>query len=343
MSQSRTAYPAERETDAVLRDGTAIRIRPIRPDDGPRLTAFFLALSPESRALRFFGATSDDAIAAYACRAVEVDYARNFGLVAVAGTDERIVGHAAYNAGTHDAAEASFAIADGYQGRGLGTILLGHLCEIAAGHGIGVFEALVLPHNDQMVAVFREAGFPINVRFTGSELSVTFPTALTQEALDRFYHRDQIAAEHARLTGTLSRGVILQGHHCLTLLHDEHGDVGRVQHALAHAPQDQAADLAPTPAPHDDHVRPRLAGGVDDLRGRVAFAVGGGDGDAGPVKLPLRVLERFPPRILQPLLDDVKVDHGIRRRSPDRERRNVSDSNQQHLTFGEFKRDARGH
>jgi len=211
MSQSRTAYPAERETDAVLRDGTAIRIRPIRPDDGPRLTAFFLALSPESRALRFFGATSDDAIAAYACRAVEVDYARNFGLVAVAGTDERIVGHAAYNAGTHDAAEASFAIADGYQGRGLGTILLGHLCEIAAGHGIGVFEALVLPHNDQMVAVFREAGFPVNIRFTGSELSVTFPTALTQEALDRFYHRDQIAAEHALRAFFAPRGLAVIG------------------------------------------------------------------------------------------------------------------------------------
>src|SRR5579871_4315650 len=153
MSRPRAAYPAERETDAVLRDGTAIRIRPISPDDEPRLTAFYLALSPESRVLRFFGTASDDAIAAYSRRAVEVDYDRNFGLVAVAGSDARIVGHAAYNAGTHDAAEASFAIADGYQGRGLGTILLGHLSEIAAAHGIGVFEALVLPHNDQMLSV----------------------------------------------------------------------------------------------------------------------------------------------------------------------------------------------
>ncbi len=207
MNKLPSVYPA----DAVLRDGTAIRIRPIRRDDEPGLRAFFLGLSPESRALRFFGPTSDDAVIAYTGRAVEVDYDRDFGLVAVLGADERIVGHSAYNAATHDTAEASFAIADGFQGRGLGTILLGHLCEIAAAHRIGLFEALVLPHNDQMLSVFREAGFPINVRFTGSELSVTFPTALTHDALDRFYRRDQIAAEHALQAFFAPRGVAVIG------------------------------------------------------------------------------------------------------------------------------------
>ena len=190
-------YPADRETDAVLRDGTAIRIRPVRPDDEPRLRAFFLGLSSRSRALRFFGTTSDDAVVAYARRAAEVDYDQTFGLVVVAGTDGRIVGHAAYQATKAGSAEASFAVADDYQGRGLGTMLLGHLCEIAAMHGIGLFEALVRPHNTQMLEVCRESGFPISIRFTGSELSVTFPTTLTQDARDRFYRRDQIAAEHA--------------------------------------------------------------------------------------------------------------------------------------------------
>ncbi|HXX38577.1 MAG TPA: GNAT family N-acetyltransferase, partial [bacterium] len=195
--ETEAVYPADRETDAVLRDGTAIRIRPVRPDDEPRLSAFLVALSPDSRALRFFGTTSDDAVVAYARRAVQVDYDRHFGLVAVTGVDGRIVGHAAYQTTKAGSAEASFTVADDYQGRCLGTMLLGHLCEIAVMHGIGLFEALVLPHNAQMLQVFRESGLPIGIRFTGSELTVTFPTALTQDALDRFYRRDQIAAEHA--------------------------------------------------------------------------------------------------------------------------------------------------
>ena len=207
----RTAYPSDREADAVLRDGTAIRIRPIRPDDEAHLGAFLLGLSADSRALRFFGTTSDDAVIAYAHRAVDVDYDRHFGLIAVAGAEERIVGHAAYNSPRGNSAESSFAVAEDYQGRGLGTILLGHLCEIAATHGIRIFEALVLPDNVQMLAVFREAGFPINVRFTGSELTVTFPTAMTQEALDHFYRRDQIAAENALRAFFAPRAVAVIG------------------------------------------------------------------------------------------------------------------------------------
>ncbi|HXX37106.1 MAG TPA: hypothetical protein VEP50_02990 [bacterium] len=45
-------YLTDREADAVLHDGTAIRIRPVRPDDEPRLRAFFLGLWARSRVLR---------------------------------------------------------------------------------------------------------------------------------------------------------------------------------------------------------------------------------------------------------------------------------------------------
>jgi len=89
---------------------------------------------------------------------------RAFGLVAETGLEDRIVGHALYIALEGDRAEVAFAVADDYQGRGLGTILLGHLAKVAAANGIHVFEAEVLPDNYRMLEVFRESGFPVEVR-----------------------------------------------------------------------------------------------------------------------------------------------------------------------------------
>src|SRR4029450_14146781 len=47
-------YPAEWDADVVLADGGTVRIRPIRPDDGPRLVAFHALQSPESIYFRYF-------------------------------------------------------------------------------------------------------------------------------------------------------------------------------------------------------------------------------------------------------------------------------------------------
>ena len=69
------AYPAGRETDVVLRDGSTVHVRPLRGDDEHRLLELLRGLSAQSRAFRFFGTTSDSALAAYASRAVAVDYA----------------------------------------------------------------------------------------------------------------------------------------------------------------------------------------------------------------------------------------------------------------------------
>jgi hypothetical protein len=46
-------YPAHRETDVVLRDGSTVHIRAARPDDLEPLEDYFIVLSDESRRLRF--------------------------------------------------------------------------------------------------------------------------------------------------------------------------------------------------------------------------------------------------------------------------------------------------
>ncbi len=186
------AYPVQREATVVLRDGSTVAVRPIRLGDDASLGAFYANLSLESRVFRFFAAVAnaDSSIK----RMVEVDYTTRYGIVAVSGSDDRIVGHAMYVATDQRKAELALAIADAYQGRGLGTILLGQLAEAAADAGIQVLEAVVRPENHRMLDVLRESGFPVQTRSEPGEVHAEFPTQLTDEARDQFEDRDRIAA-----------------------------------------------------------------------------------------------------------------------------------------------------
>jgi len=183
--------------DVVLRDGSTVRIRVMQPDDEPRLLELFRSLSEESRWFRFFSPSKDSALAAEAHRESDLDFRTTFGLLAVTGAEERVVGHAFYASTAEQRAEAAFAVSDDFQGRGLGTILVGQLAEVAAANGIQIFEAELLASNHAMLRVFRESGFPIEVTAEAGQLLVTFPTSLTAVAVKRFDDREAIAAVNA--------------------------------------------------------------------------------------------------------------------------------------------------
>jgi acetyl coenzyme A synthetase (ADP forming)-like protein len=91
-------------------------------------------------------------------------------------------------------AELALAVADTYQGRGLGTILLGQLAESAQASGIDVLEAIVRPENHLMLKVLRESGFPVSARSEPGEIHAELPTALTPEGLRQFEDRERIGA-----------------------------------------------------------------------------------------------------------------------------------------------------
>lgn len=185
-------YPAHREATIVLRDGSTLAVRPIRAADEADLARFFTDLSMESRVLRFFVAINNaDALAK---KMVDVDYATRYGIVAVAGEERRIVGHAMYVETGPRKAELALAIADAYQGLGLGTILLGQLAENAAGAGIDILEAVVKPENHKMINLLRESGFPVNARSEPGEVHAEIPTVLTPEGWRQFEDRERIAA-----------------------------------------------------------------------------------------------------------------------------------------------------
>jgi acetyl coenzyme A synthetase (ADP forming)-like protein len=198
-------YPASREATVVLRDGSTVAVRPIRVEDAADLSRFYSDLSLESRVFRFFAAVvnADSSVQ----RMVHVDYKSTYGLVAVAGAAAQIVGHAMYVEIQPRKAELALAVADAYQGRGLGTILLGQLAEAAAEAGLDVLEAVVRPENHTMLHMLRESGFPVRARSEPGEVHAELPTKITPEGVRQFEDRERLAAV-AAVTHLLAPGSV---------------------------------------------------------------------------------------------------------------------------------------
>ena len=192
-----TSYPAHRETDVVLRDGRTIHLRPARPEDRSAVEDYLLALSPESRRLRFWGVTLD--IGETAAAIVEIDHRSHESLLALTGSSLRTVVGGARFIGTSgaSAAEMGVSVADELQGLGLGSLLIAHLAEAAAEEGITWLHADVLPENHAMLQVFRESGYPITVRAQPGIVEVDLPTAAVPGAVELYEERERLAAASA--------------------------------------------------------------------------------------------------------------------------------------------------
>lgn len=171
------------EGGASLRDGRFVRFRAVRADDEPAILRLLVALSPESRRLRFFSSATDLGRAAH--EAVEGRRPGTLGLVALAEADDEVVAHALAVGIDATRAEVAFEVADAYHGQGLGTLLLIRLAALAEAHGIEHFVAEVLPENHDMLAVFRDA-FPEHVAFEPGLVTVEVPTRAWRSARERF-------------------------------------------------------------------------------------------------------------------------------------------------------------
>ncbi|HEX6022391.1 MAG TPA: GNAT family N-acetyltransferase [Solirubrobacter sp.] len=184
--------PVAADVHIALRDGSTAHVRPVVPADAPAIRQFLEELSDQSRWLRFFslGVNLDRA----AERAAAGDRPEGYGLIVTTGAEERVVAHAVFELERPDRAEVAFAVADEMQGRGLATVLLAHLAQVASARGITTFTATVLPENRRMISVFRESGFPVEVHSSPDGIELEFPTELGEEARRKFEDRDRVAA-----------------------------------------------------------------------------------------------------------------------------------------------------
>lgn len=187
--------PVVPTVDVALRDGSTVRVRPITEADRDELRALLGRLSDESRWLRFFSAGVNlDRMAQWGATR---GGGQGYGVVATAGSPERIVGHAAYVRDDGDRAEIAFEVAEDRHGQGIATILLAHLAEVAEREGIRAFVATVHPTNHRMAGVFRDSGFVAAASAAPGLLHFEFPTALNAGIVAAFEDRDGIAAEAA--------------------------------------------------------------------------------------------------------------------------------------------------
>ncbi len=154
-------YPSELETDLKLKSGVTLRVRPIRPEDAAMEEAFVGALSEQSRYFRFMQHLRTLTPQMLA-RFTQVDYDRELALVALddsSGTD-CIVGVARYVANwDKESAEYAIALADAWQGRGLGYAMMKMLIECARRRGFKRLVGSVLANNQAMLGLDKALGF----------------------------------------------------------------------------------------------------------------------------------------------------------------------------------------
>jgi L-amino acid N-acyltransferase YncA len=151
--------PPHLDETLTLRDGTRVRLRPIVPADAERLIAAYEKLSADTRYQRFFSARQrlpPD----WARFLATVDYRTRLALVVEApGEPGTIIAVARYEpGGAPDTAEVAFVVQDGWQDRGLGSLLFGRLLAAAAANGIRRFRAWVLADNRRMLDLIARYG-----------------------------------------------------------------------------------------------------------------------------------------------------------------------------------------
>ena len=158
----------------ALADGRCAHLRPVRPTDMQAAQAFVSALSPRSRRARFHGALKRLPFAVLR-QMTTVDFHDHVAWVAEAGCDDgpaRLVAEARYvRAGAsgeffvpriagadEGGAEFALAVADDWQGQGLGRALLQRLVVHARQRGLAALHGLVLADNEPMLALLRRLG-----------------------------------------------------------------------------------------------------------------------------------------------------------------------------------------
>ena len=155
-------YPEELVRRITLRDGEALTLRPIRPEDEPHWMAMLAACSRETIYMRFrymFQWSIHEAATRYCF----TDYDREIAMVAEReGGEPRLVGVGRLVADPeHETAEYAVLVADAWQNRGLGGRLTDACEEIARGWGLRRIVAQTTADNPRMLALFHKRGFTI--------------------------------------------------------------------------------------------------------------------------------------------------------------------------------------
>jgi len=150
-------------TSYLLKNGTPVSFRSIRPTDEPHMRDLLYDLSRETIYYRFMSQQQR-----FTHRQIQdfvyIDHRRDVAIVGTVpeahGEDIIAVGRYYLNE-RNNKAEVAFVIRDGWQNQGLGSFMFRHLITIAKRNGIAGFTAEVLRDNRRMQAIFNHSGYKV--------------------------------------------------------------------------------------------------------------------------------------------------------------------------------------
>ena len=164
--------PIVRAVVSRLRDGSQVRIRPVRKEDARHAQAFFEWLSEETKYLRFMyqvkeltpeilsGVLTQDGLKRVALVAEPLAPSASDPTPAVA------IGRYA-PATVEGSCEVAITVGDSWQGRGVGSALLRRLIVLAERAGYREMCATALTANTRMIGLARAFGFEIHAEPDG--------------------------------------------------------------------------------------------------------------------------------------------------------------------------------
>ncbi len=168
-------YPRALDRTVTLADGQVVHLRPIHPGDASALVAFHARLSSDAVYRRYFS-FHPELSETEVTWLTTVDYVERLALVVEIGDDLVAVGRYDRLPGT-ETAEVAFLVADDFQHRGLGMLLLQNLATAARGQGITTFVAETQASNRDMMGVFEGSGFDVTSSLDAEIISVKFRIA----------------------------------------------------------------------------------------------------------------------------------------------------------------------
>jgi protein lysine acetyltransferase len=139
-----------------VRDGTRLMLRPVLPGDDERTVKGHIQFSSETLYRRFMTARiPTPALLHYLA---EVDYVDHFVWVVTDGDDPIADARFVRDQSDPTIAEIAFTVADAYQGRGVGSLLISALSIAARVDGVERFSARMLSDNAPMRAMMDHYG-----------------------------------------------------------------------------------------------------------------------------------------------------------------------------------------
>ena len=153
-------------------DGRRLRLRLLQPGDADLISSFFWRLSKETVYRRFFSPITlpNEPLLK---RLVDVDHCDREALIAL--DDQGIVGVARYGTGPGESHDIAVVVADDWQGRGLGALLLRRLAHIARLRGISRFHATMLGDNARAQSLVRGLSPHVTMRFESGYVEADIP------------------------------------------------------------------------------------------------------------------------------------------------------------------------